>query len=634
MADGWETRIITIPSEEAGRIQTTAADIGPLVDEIEAAALDAGDLLGRTEAGQQLRRIATAVLKATEDFRFGSLERLADILMLLGDAIPDAPDDILPDLVVRTRAASLLCGQFVRGLEVGIETDWPLDEFEARILQLAAGEAAPIETTAWHRRSPERVLELDHVVATSRFVPPWSIEVARALAERAAGEAAEADRRRRDRQTSGNEDSQVLVRESTLARLTDIAGQLVLCKNRLFGASRATASSETASPTEEAAAEASTSRAAGPSLPEQIRTIATDFEHLTTDLQGEILYTRTLPISMLFDRYPRVVHDVAAINECEVDLEITGSEVQVDRTVLLELGDILNRMIRFATRSIEGPKVRTDDGKPARGSLHLAAQRRDGAVAISVTGDGRIPSRHEIEALAMTVELADEDELAAMSDLQIMRLLTSDRFPGSDLSGVEGLLKATESRFRLHGDENGFELTLTVPLQATSLRAILCRVGSNDYAVPIRGIVEIVQPDPDELIHASGSILLRRRGQLLPLVPLSGMLEEAEAEPGWTAIVVRTEEETYGMIVDRVLGQEEIVVKRLDTDYAGTGPIAGATIREDGRVSLIVDIDDVAEEAADQVLSPSVAALMAGYVARHAEAEANAALDESRRRAA
>jgi chemotaxis protein histidine kinase CheA len=571
---GWSTTILTLPTERAEQLQFAVADMRPLAEQIEPAAEMCHDVLGRSEGSEQLRSTAARLRSAAGDFRFATLDTLTELLDLIAGAIADSSEEILHELVVRARAIHQLADQFLGGLSVGLETCWPLETFSARVQALIAGQTPPTETSLWHGRDPARVLELDLVMDGVEVPPPWTL--APPDPDATADEHTAATPR-----AAVEVDRQVRVNVNILERLADLAGQLVLCKNRLFGITR------------EAAAQIS-DRA----LLDQLTGVAHEFEQLTTGLQTDVLRTRTVPMAMLFDRYGRVVRDVARINEREVALEVTGREVEIDRDVIEILGEPLSQIVRFAARCMEPEEDRRAAGKPTVARMGLSAEAEEGRIVIRLEVDGDLPDLDEIRQIATTFGLMDEDDLEDLDEDELLMLLAEDDFPGSDLSGVLDLLEASRSRLRIRPAAGGFFCELTVPVRSTSVRAILCRVGEHTYAVPVRSVLEIMHPDARTLVHASQSRMLRRRNGLLPLIAASELLDERRPTDRWTALVVRGADQEFALMVDEVLGQEEVVIKSLG-DGRAFGPISGATIREDGRVSLILDVEAIEQAAGE-----------------------------------
>ncbi len=584
----WSTRILTLPNARAEQMQFVVANVRSITRQIEDAARSCQDVLGRSEGSDRLESICGELRDGMGDFRFADYDRLVDLLETIAAAIPDASEEILHELVVRARAIHLLLDQFVAALEVGNLTRWPLDTFAQRIGAIAGGQVPPVETSLWHGRSPERVLELDGVVDGGDGAPQWLIQPPRDEASVEAAAAALQASDRTARTTAA--DRQVRVGVELLDRLGDIAGQLVLCKNRLFGVSRDAAR-----------------RVDDRELVESLAGISHEFEQLTTGLQSDVLRTRTVPLALLFDRYVRVARDVARINEREIEMEVVGREVEIDRDVIEALGEPLSRLVRFAARCVEPAAERRAAGKSAAAAMRLAAESREGQVAIRIECDGALPERDEVAPIAATLGLVDPDDLEHMDDDEVLMLLARDDFPGSDLAGVTDLLDRIRGRLRIREEADGFSCELVVAVRSTSVRAILCRVGDHAYAVPVRSVVEILQPDSDTLVEASRSRMLRRRDTLIPLIRMSELLEEPGAGATWTAVIVRGADRAFGLVVDEVLGQEEIVIKEL-ADGRAFGPVSGATIRDDGGVSLILDVDAIEEAARDELEGRRLAA--------------------------
>ena len=340
---------------------------------------------------------------------------------------------------------------------------------------------------------------------------------------------------------------------------------------------------------------------------------------LVSELQDEIMRARLAPVSQVFDRFPRLVRDAARSLGKKVDLVIEGKEIELDRSMLDEIGDPLVHLLRNSLdHGIEPPEERRAKGKPATGTLHLVAARERSRVIIRVEDDGRGIQRDRVLAKAVSLGLVRAEEAPGMTDEEVYRLLTAAGFSTAetitDVSGRGVGLDVVATRVRALGGMldvastpgRGTSFTLQLPLTLAIVRALLVRLGDETYALPITHVGETVHLEPEEIRTVKGRTVALLRDEVIPLLPLRGILRYREAATGRAdgkrpAVILEVGEQRVGVEVDRLLGQQEIVVKQFD----GTGGMlrlfSGATILSDGRPALILDAGSViaADRAAE-----------------------------------
>ena len=374
-----------------------------------------------------------------------------------------------------------------------------------------------------------------------------------------------------------------------LDTLMDLAGELTLRNNRL----------------------GATAREITPSLTrdrrEHLSDAAADLDRVTRDIQAAVMRTRMQPLARLFSRYPRIIRDLAARTGKRIRLEIEGAQTEVDRSVIEHLGDSLVHLMRnSADHGIEAPGERADAGKPAEGVIRLTAAHEGSRVRIRIADDGRGLDRDRIGAAAVRRGLTTEPELATLSDARFFDFIFAPGFSTahevSDISGRGvGMDVVRTSIERLTGSIDvastpgrGTELCITIPLTIALMPAMLVAVGDEEYALPLGGIAEIVRPRPEDLSTIGGVPAMRLRDGVLPLLSGPEVFDHPDRERIDTPfVVVLTMNDTrIGLLVTRPVGRQDVVVKPLDV--AGrdrvAGPISGANVRDDGGVSLVIDI--------------------------------------------
>ena len=330
--------------------------------------------------------------------------------------------------------------------------------------------------------------------------------------------------------------------------------------------------------------------------------VAIQISRLSSDLQSEIIQARMTPVWQVFDRFPRLVRDLARELGKQVEFKVEGKEIELDRAILDELGDPLLHLLRNAVdHGIEPPAERQRRRKPAEGQLVLTAVRERASVAISVSDDGRGIDRAQILERARREGLVDP-HADALSDDQLLRILARPGFStAATVSSVSGRgvgIDVAVTRIRALGGSieirsehgKGTTFVLRLPVTLAIVRALIAGLGGERYALPLTYVAETVEfgSQPTTIVEGREAIVLRDR--VVPLVHLRQLLGVGGEPPARRPIiVVEMGERRAGIVVDGMLGQHEIVVKSFDAPH-GTLPVfSGATIMGDGIPALILD---------------------------------------------
>ena len=345
--------------------------------------------------------------------------------------------------------------------------------------------------------------------------------------------------------------------------------------------------------------------AAGFNIPE-LREALDQTSRLTAELQDEVMKTRMVPVEQVFNRFPRMVRDLARDQGKEIDFVVEGKEIELDRTILDEISDPLMHMIRNAVdHGIGAPADRKSSGKPGRGTVKLSAYRDRNYVAIEVEDDGSGIDPQRVFDKALSKGLVTEEERRQLTDDDVLRVISLPGFSTSDqVSGVSGRgvgMDAVKSKAESLGGfvildavpGQGTTITLKLPLTLAIVQALMVEVSGETYAIPLGTVREthVISPEDIKTVQSHEAIFIR--DETIPLLRLDAILGCEHCTNGTeTFPVVITEMGTrlIAIGVHSLIGQQEIVISTLDKFLKRVDGFAGATILGTGRVALILDI--------------------------------------------
>jgi two-component system chemotaxis sensor kinase CheA len=329
---------------------------------------------------------------------------------------------------------------------------------------------------------------------------------------------------------------------------------------------------------------------------------------VSTQLQETIMDVRMLPIRHVFERFPRLVRDLARQQGKQVELVLQGEETRVDKAVIDEIGEPLVHLVRNAVdHGIEAPAARVARGKPAAGTLLLSAAQESSQVVITLVDDGAGIDAAAVRRKAIDRGIVRADE--ELSDREAIQLIFTEGFSTArtvtDVSGRGvGLDVVVQSMDRLNGlieaetiPGAGTKFTLQLPLTLAIIPVLMVEVAGAVYALPSGAVVESLRFPRGAVTRMNGRDTLRVRDRLVPLLHLAELFG-GEAGPGDLAyaVIVGRGEKRLGLTVDRLRGQQDVVIKALDPVVADAAVgVAGATILGDGRVVLILDVASLFE---------------------------------------
>jgi two-component system chemotaxis sensor kinase CheA len=336
----------------------------------------------------------------------------------------------------------------------------------------------------------------------------------------------------------------------------------------------------------------------------------TQSSRLIGELRDEITASRMVPVSHVFDRFPRVVRDAARAVGKQIDFVVDGKGIELDRSMLDEIGDSIVHLLRNAVdHGIETPEARTAAGKLPTGRLVLSAARDRSAVVIKVSDDGKGIDRECVLARAKRDGLVDASRNDLTED-ELLRLLARPGFSTAekvtDLSGRGVGVDAVYTRVRALGGAmdirsvpgQGTTMILRLPLTLAIVRALLVRVADEVYAIPLAHVSETIELESEILRTVKGREVLLARDEVLPLMRLRNLVGLPAYQPPSEialehVVVIDLGDRRAGLVIDELTGQEEIVVKQYDAVREGLPFFGGATLLSDGSPSLIVDVSSL-----------------------------------------
>jgi two-component system chemotaxis sensor kinase CheA len=334
---------------------------------------------------------------------------------------------------------------------------------------------------------------------------------------------------------------------------------------------------------------------------------------ITSELQEGIMKTRMQPIEHIWSKLPRVIRDLSTSLGKQVQLVMQGKETELDRSLLEAVKDPLTHLVRNAVdHGIEDPDTRTASGKSPEGTLTLRAYHEGGHVAVEVADDGAGLNVERIAGKAVENGIIRAEQIAGMDRRDIMALVFQPGFStATKVTNVSGRgvgMDVVKTNIERIGGTVSVDSTLgegtvwrlTIPLTLAIIQALTVDCGDQRYVVPQVAVLELVFIDGQstKIEYASGAPVYRLRGKLLPLVRLDRALGlEVGADQGVYIMVLQADGRRFGLVVDRVLNTEEVVVKALNSRFKDIGLYAGATILGDGKVGLILDVSSLARRS-------------------------------------
>ena len=385
---------------------------------------------------------------------------------------------------------------------------------------------------------------------------------------------------------------------SRLDHLMNLIGELVLGKNRL---------SKIYDDVEE--------RYEGEQFLEELSNVVSGVSVVTTDLQIAVMKTRMLPVGKVFNKFPRMVRDLSRELKKDIELVISGEETELDKSIVEEIGDPLVHIIRNSCdHGVEKPADRVQAVKPEKGTVHLKAYNEGNNIIIEIADDGKGLDPDVLINKSLEKGVINEKEADRLSEKEAFALIfrpglstaeavtnVSGRGVGMDvvktnIEKLNGIIDIDSEKGK------GTTIKLKIPLTLAIIQSLLVNVQEELFAIPLSSVLETVRITSEEVKYVEGKSVLRLRNEVLPLVHIADIYDvDRTYDTGEHAyvVIIGLAEKKLGLIVDELIGQEEIVIKSLGEYIKGIDGIAGATIRGDGRVTLIADVGALMDMSKD-----------------------------------
>lgn len=585
-ASTWGTTPLMLPPDKADLLQFLVTDVKEAAEQITPLIGDIGNIAMRPDIGAELVRLAEQMARTSASFEFRSLNELLRLLGDIGIGLAEVSEPLIPELEVRLKGVQSLISQHATALEVAMESTWPLGTLTRRVHRLLDGQGLSPTILNWHKGDPERVLELDGVVEgvePSPCVPPeedhsdWQRPAAVASAIGAAGATAEAAESSSTSALSKGADH-VRIESSVIDDLLETVGELVQHKGRIQML------------VDELRRESPSERVA------ELWRTTESMDRFLGVLQSGIMGTRLQAMNKLFDRYPRIVRDVARLADKEIDIKIAGGDTLVDKNLLEALSDPLTAILRnIAARLVESKEIRTRRGKPEIATIRLSARHQGSQVVVSIEDDGGGFDRDDTIRQAQAASLLTAEQAASLPDAELFMLLFQPDLAGSPLSRVGpavsevlgGSIQVSSSAGR------GSRVDLTVPMKSAILSAVIVAAGNSVYTVPLQGVREITRLEPDRRRSVGGQPCLVLREHVIPLLDSRELFGDDMSREPTIALIITDGQTEAALAVDRVLSKQEVAIRHIEESELRRGPFSGTSLTQQGEVSLVLDVQRI-----------------------------------------
>ncbi len=609
--DGRTVSNITLDSSKLDLIEHLAIDIEDTITQATSKLDELLDQSTRTAAGCALTDLFEDIARTVDFFEIDEIVKLATTLVQSLEGIDSLADEQFLQITPRLHGICLLLNEQTKGLIDQQLISWPAETLIERVSKAALGEILE-DGVLSENCNPLDALHTDGIpfgdssgdasietpIAESKPIPSDSPVPANDLVAGMSANPVTANQAGSKKPAIAAIEQTIRVEVSRLESLMNLVGELVLQKNRIGAIS-----------------EDMRKVVNDTDLMEQVEITASTLDRVTGDIQLAVMRTRMQPLDKLFGKYPRLIRDLATKTSKKMQLEIIGGETEVDKSVIEELGDPLVHLLRnSADHGIESPADRLASGKEETGTIQLVAGHQGSHVSVQIIDNGKGLSRDVIGNKAVERGLITAEQLPNLSDEEVFRYILEPGFSTaaevSDLSGrgvgmdvvrtnIENKLKGSISIESTEGE--GTTINISIPLTVAIMPAMMVAVSDEVFAIPLTNITEIVHPTPDMISELGNEPVIHLRGSVYPLISAQDTFNVAEhnRDDENFVVVIGFNQRIIGLRVSRVIGQQEIVIKPLD-GVQREGPISGATVRNDGGVSLIMDIAELMRVSRNQ----------------------------------
>ncbi|ARS88770.1 chemotaxis protein CheA [Natrarchaeobaculum aegyptiacum] len=327
---------------------------------------------------------------------------------------------------------------------------------------------------------------------------------------------------------------------------------------------------------------------------------------ITASLQDTVLEIRLVPLKKIVGNFPRVVRDISRKQGKEIDFRMEGVDIEMDRSILNELGDPLMHLIRNAVdHGIEPPEEREEKGKPREGTIRLIGERERDRVSVTVQDDGRGLDVDEIRQKAIDQGVITEEEGRVLDDSEVYDLIFHPGFStteevtevsgrGVGMDVVNQVVRGVDGSINVESEPNaGTSVTLMLPVSVAIVRVLFVTAGDEKYGVPIKNIDEISELEDVTVERVEGRQTVTHDGKVYPMLSLADRLDVPDTEPAADDMVVRIKDDVRQVCLrcTDVVGQEEVVIKPFEGVLSGAPGISGASVLGEGEVVMILDVD-------------------------------------------
>lgn len=560
-------------AEEAGKttepetaVQPSASDSKwndiPL-DEAQRHVLGEAQKQGKKIYGVTVKVQESCILKAARSFLvFKAVEELGEIA-ISSPSVQDIEDekfDLDFTIIVITESS----------LEEILSSVKSVSEIEDAVgAEMVIGEA-PEETPEQETKEPKTAVQPQTPPATKKEAPAKPAQTGAAKPEKKGNSKAVGNRT-------------VRVDIEKLDVLMNLVSELIIAKNSLVSASTQNVSGSNAA------------------VDSQIEYL----ENVTTSLHESVMKVRMVPIESVVNKFPRMIRDLTKKLNKKMELHMSGEETELDRTVVDEIGDPLMHLLRnSADHGLESAEIRAERGKPEVGSIYLDAYQDGNNVVIEVRDDGNGIDVEKVRNKAIERGTVTQEQAVNMSDKEIIDLLFLPSFSTAkevtDVSGRGVGLDVVKSKIEMLGGEvevktrlgEGSTWTIRLPLTLAIIQALMVEVGGEKYAISLNSVTTLENIAPSDVKLVQSEEVIHLRGSVIPLVRLNEVLDiesTRKENENMVVAIVKKGDKQAGLVVDKLMGQQEIVIKSLGKFIGKSKLISGATILGDGEVALILD---------------------------------------------